>query len=82
MNDEELIKIIGQNIKKYRLIYSQTKETMTIEKLSQLTNISQNKIYNLENLNINSDINITNLYKIATVLEVPINYFLEKNNDK
>ena len=82
MNDEELIKIIGQNIKKYRLIYSQTKETMTIEKLSKLTNISQNKIYNLENLNINSDINITNLYKIATVLEVPINRFLEKHNDK
>lgn len=82
MSEDELIKIIGYNIKKYRQIYSQTKEKMTIEKLSKLTNLSPNHIINLENQNTNSKVSIITLYKIASVLDVPFNKFLEQDNDR
>ena len=82
MTEKELIKIIGYNIKKYRIIYSKNKEIMTIKKLSKLTNISEKDIFNLENQNSNSNISINNLYKISTVLGIPINNFLEINDDK
>ena len=72
MNENELIRIIGHNIKKYRL----NKKT-TIEKLSEITNLSNSYIYKLENQNTNINISINNLYKIATVLEVPISKFFE-----
>ena len=82
MNEDELIRIIGLNIKKYRLLYSKNNKQMTIEKLSKLTNLSPNYISNLENQNTNTKITITTLYKIASILDVPINNFLEKDNDK
>ncbi len=82
MSEEELIKIIGHNIKKYREHYSKTKEIMTIEQLSKLTNLSANHIANLEKQNTNISISINTLYKISIVLNVPLNKFLEKDNDK
>lgn len=82
MSEEELIKIIGHNIKKYRELYSKTKEIMTIEQLSKLTNLSANHIANLEKQNTNISISINALYKISIVLNVPLNKFLEKDNDK
>jgi transcriptional regulator with XRE-family HTH domain len=72
MNENELIRIIGYNIKKYRL-----NKNTTIEKLSEITNLSNSYIYKLENQNTNINISINNLYKIATVLEVPISKFFE-----
>ena len=82
MSEEELIKIIGHNIKKYRELYSKTKEIMTIKQLSKLTNLSANHITNLEKQNTNISISINTLYKISIVLNVPLNKFLEKDNDK
>lgn len=82
MSEDELIKIIGRNIKKYRKIYSQTKEEMSITKLSKLTNLSPSHIISLENQNKNSTISIMTLYKIASVLDVPLNKFLEQDNDR
>lgn len=82
MNEDDLIKIIGLNIKKYRKKYSNKKEKMTIEKLSKLTNISPNNIHNLENQNTNTTISINNLYKIASVLDVPLNKLLEQDYDR
>lgn len=82
MNEDDLIKIIGLNIKKYRLLYNKNNKKLTIEKLSKLTNLSITYIYNLENQNITTTISINNLYKIATVLEVPISKFFENNEIK
>lgn len=82
MNEDDLIKIIGLNIKKYRLLYNKNNKKLTIEKLSKLTNLSITYIYNLENQNTTTTISINNLYKIATVLEVPISKFFEKNEIK
>lgn len=82
MNEDDLIKIIGLNIKKYRLLYNKNNKKLTIEKLSKLTNLSITYIYNLENQNTTTTISINNLYKIATVLEVPISKFFENNEIK
>lgn len=81
MNDQDLIKIIGKNIKKYREQYLLKDATMSKEKLAKLTKIPISDINKLENEILIKNISIKNLYKIATVLETPISKFLEKTND-
>ena len=77
MNENELYKTIASNIKKYRINHNH----MSQNKLARITNVSLNKIKNIERgkSNITTDISI--LYKISIVLEIPINRFFE-NNDK
>ena len=82
MNQKELNKIIGNNIKKYRLLYNDNIDNMTQEKLAELINSSVSLISNLESKKINQGISIPMLYKISIVLRTPINYFFEVNNEK
>ena len=81
VNQIELNRIVGQNIKKYRLNYSKNNEKMTQEKLSELINVSIYLIRNLESNKIKQGISISNLYKISVVLDVPINKFFEDNDE-
>ncbi len=82
MTQEELNKIVGNNIKKYRLAYKKNGKRITQEKLAEAINSSVSLISNLESKKSNIGISITNLYKISIVLEVPISNFFEDNNEK
>lgn len=78
MTQDNLNTIVGNNIKKYRLLYNKThKDKITQEKLAEAIGSSVSLISNLESKRINQGISITNLYRIAIVLEVPINIFFE-----
>ena len=78
MNQNELNIIIGKNIKKYRKQYNKNEIKMTQEKLAEAINVSTSLISCLESNKIQKGISITNLYKIAIVLETPINKFFEQ----
>ena len=82
MNEYELNKIIGRNIKKYRLEYNKKYEKMTQEILAEAINVSVSLISSLESKKNTKGIGITNLYKISIVLKVPINKFFEVNNER
>ena len=82
MNEYELNKTIGRNIKKYRLEYNKKYEKMTQEMLAEAINVSVSLISSLESKKNTKGIGITNLYKISNVLKVPINKFFEVNNDR
>ncbi len=79
MTQDKLNSIVGNNIKKYRLLYNKThKDKITQEKLAELIGSSVSLISNLESSKINQGISITNLYKISIVLDIPINIFFQK----
>lgn len=80
MNENDLYKIVGKNIKKYRLLYSK-KYPITQEMLAEMIGVSTSLISNLESNSISQGISIITLYKISVVLEVPISKFLEDNNE-
>ena len=78
MTQEKLNELVGYNIKKYRLLYNKThKDKITQEKLAEAIGSSVSLISNLESNKIKQGISISNLYKIAIVLETPINNFFE-----
>ncbi len=81
VNQEKLNLIVGNNIKKYRLLYSKNHQKMTQEKLAELINVSVSLISSLESNKTKKGISITNLYKISIVLNVPINKFFEVNHE-
>ncbi len=77
-NENELNKIIGNNIKFYRQMYNIGKDRfdrITQEKLSELADISTSMIGNLESDNISQGISLYTLYKISYILSVPIEFF-------
>lgn len=81
---EELFKIIGKNIKYYRLLYNLEKGKMTQEMLAELTDVSISLIANLESDNIAQGISVFTLWKISKALEIPVeNLFngIDKNNN-
>ena len=75
MNQQDLNKIIGKNIRKYRLLYNKKFGKMTQENLAEAINSSVSLISNLESSKSNKGISITYLYKISVVLNTPINLF-------
>lgn len=78
MTQEELNKIIGRNIRKYRLVYSADNKTkLTQEKLAKLIGVSTPLIGALESNNNNQGVGVYNLYKISQILNVPIEKFFE-----
>lgn len=81
MNQEKLNAIIGKNIKKYRKLYNKDGNKMTQEKLAELINVSVSHISSLESSKTKKGISISNLYKIALVLEIPIQKLVEENNE-
>ena len=70
MTEETIYNIIGKNIKKYRLLYSATVETLTQQQLANLIGVSVSLIGCLESKKVTQGISIPNLYKISKVLNV------------
>lgn len=79
MNEDKLYRIIGKNIKKYRLLYNQThNDKITQELLAETINSSVSLISSLESNKTNKGLSINNLYKISIVLEIPVSKFFEE----
>ncbi len=76
MNKQELNKLIGKNIKKYRLLYN-TKNKITQAKLSEMLGVHMSLIAALESDNSTQGISIYNLYQISKILNVRIDKFFE-----
>ena len=76
MNSVELKKIVGRNVKKYRLLYNAyNKEKLTQKGLASKIGAKTPLIGALESDNNNMGISIYNLYMISKVLNVPIEKF-------
>lgn len=78
MNQEKLNKLVGKNIKKYRLLTIVNGKSMTQEQLAELVNVSVSLISSLESNKTKKGISIPNLYRISKVLKTPINKFFEE----
>ena len=77
MTETNLNKKIGQNIKKYRLLYNINKQRLTQQELAKKIGVSTSLIGSMESNKTHQGISIYNLYKISEVLNVPINKLLE-----
>jgi len=77
MTEITLNKKIGQNIKKYRLLYNINNDILTQKELAQRVGICTSLIGGLESNNVNQGLSIYTLYKISKVLKVPIDKFFE-----
>ena len=77
MTEIELNKIIGKNVKKYRLLYNVNVGKMTQKDLAKKIGVGISTIGNLESSNITQGVSLYNLYKISKLLEIPINKFFE-----
>ena len=79
MTNEELKKLVGKNVRKYRLIYnSYNKNKLTQAKLAEKIGAKTPLIGALESENNPMGISIYNLYMISKTLNVPINKFFEE----
>ena len=79
MNSVELKKIVGRNVKKYRLLYNAyNKEKLTQKGLASKIGAKTPLIGALESDNNNMGVSIYNLYMISKVLNVPIEKFFEE----
>lgn len=76
MNKQELNKLIGKNVKKYRLLYN-TKNKLTQAKLSEMLGVHMSLIAALESSNSTQGLSIYNLYQISKILNVRIDKFFE-----
>ncbi len=81
MNNSNLNKIVGKNIKKYRLLYNVNIGKMTQENLAEAVNCSVSLISSLESNNINKGVSLSVLFKISKVLNTPISKFFEDNTN-
>ena len=79
MTNEELKKVVGRNVRKYRLIYNAyNKEKLTQAKLASKIGAKTPLIGALESDNNNMGVSIYNLYMISQVLNVPIEKFFKE----
>ena len=79
MNSVELKKLVGRNVRKYRLLYNAyNKEKLTQKGLASKIGAKTPLIGALESENNNIGVSIYNLYMISKVLNVPIEKFFEK----
>ena len=79
MTNEELKKLVGKNVRKYRLIYNAyNKNKLTQAKLAEKIGAKTPLIGALESENDSMGISIYNLYMISKTLNVPINKFFEE----
>ena len=78
MNKQELNKLIGKNVKKYRLLYNtKNKNKITQVKLSEMLGVHMSLIAALESDNSTQGLSIYNLYQISKILNVRIDKFFE-----
>lgn len=80
MEKDDFYNNIGKNIKKYRLEYNKNSK-MTQEMLAEKARISVSLLSKLESSRYSQGISIECLYKISTILNVPLGKFLEINNE-
>ena len=79
MTEKELNKLIGRNIRKYRLIYNAYNNSrLTQAKLGKELGVTASLITTLENDKNDLGISVYNLYRISKVLNVPIEKFFEE----
>ena len=79
MTEKELNKLIGKNIRKYRLIYNAYNNSrLTQAKLGKELGVAASLITALENEKSDLGISTYNLYRISKVLNVPIEKFFEE----
>ena len=74
MTKEKLKMIIGNNIKKYRIM-----SNLTQEELAKLIGCTTPLIGALESCKMCQGISVYNLYKISKVLNISIEKFFEEN---
>lgn len=77
MTEELIYKIIGKNIKKYRLLYNLNNNKLTQKEIAKKVDVSTSLIGSLESNKINQGISIYNLYKISKALNIPIDNFFK-----
>jgi len=77
MTEKELNKKVGENIKKYRLLYNINNGKLTQKDLANKIGVSISLIGVLESNKSTQGISIYNLYKISEVFNIPINKLLE-----
>jgi len=82
MTQEELNRIIGKNVRKYRLLYNVNVGRLTQKDLAKQVGISTPMIGSLESDNCSQGVSIYNLFKISEILEVSIEKFFEKYDIK
>ena len=79
MDSVDLKKIVGRNVRKYRLIYNAYNiENLTQKGLAEKIGARTPLIGALESENNNMGVSIYNLYMISKVLNVPIEKFFEE----
>ncbi len=76
-NEIKLNKLVGKNIKRYRLLYSINEHSLTQKDLAEKIGVSVSLIGGMESSNSAQGISLYNLYKISEVLKVPIGKFFE-----
>lgn len=74
MTEQEIYKIIGYNIKKYR---KQSNKKLTQKELAKRIGVCTSLIGSLESNNINQGISVYNLYKISKVLNISIDKLIK-----
>lgn len=77
MNEKEFNEKIGNNIRKYRLMYNANGGYMSQRELAEKIGVSVSMIGALESKNISQGVGIYNLYKISETLNVHISKFFE-----
>lgn len=79
MTNDELKKLVGRNVRKYRLLYNaMNHEQLTRSKLAEKIGAKTPLIGALESDNNPMGVSIYNLYMISKVLNVPIEKFFEE----
>ena len=77
MTQEELNRIIGKNVRKYRLIYSANNTKFTQKELANKIGVSTPLIGALESANSRQGVSVYNLFQISKILNIPIEKFFE-----
>ena len=77
MTQEELNRIIGKNVRKYRLIYSANNTKLTQKELANKIGVSTPLICALESANSRQGVSVYNLFQISKILNIPIEKFFE-----
>ena len=77
MTQEELNRIIGKNVRKYRLIYSANNTKLTQKELANKIGVSTPLIGALESANSRQGVSVYNLFQISKILNIPIEKFFE-----
>ncbi len=77
MTESKINSLVGNNIRKYRLMYNASKGSLTQKDLAKRIGVSTSLIGGLESKKVSQGISLFNLYKISEVLDIPIEKFFE-----